>query len=55
MLVTIAVAGVIAPVSKGSAGTTLYDNWSGIGDDGFAVNAGGEAAASIRPARKLRR
>ena len=34
----------MAPVSKASAGTTtLYDNWSGIGDSGITVNAGGES------------
>ena len=40
-----AVIGVIAPVSKASAGTavTLSDNWSGIGDSGITVNAGGES------------
>jgi hypothetical protein len=38
-----AVIGVIAPLSKASAGTTLYDNWSGIGDNGITVNAGGES------------
>ncbi len=39
-----AVIGVMAPVSKASAGTTtLYDNWSGIGDSGITVNAGGES------------
>ena len=40
-----AVIGVIAPVSKASAGTavTLSDNWSGIGDNGITVNAGGES------------
>jgi hypothetical protein len=38
-----AVIGVIAPVNKASAGTTLYDNWSGIGDNGITVNAGGES------------
>jgi hypothetical protein len=38
-----AVIGVIAPMSKASAGTTLYDNWSGIGDNGITVNAGGES------------
>lgn len=38
------VIGVTAPVSKASAGTvTLTDNWSGIGDDGITVNAGGES------------
>jgi hypothetical protein len=45
-VVAVAVAtviGVIAPVSKASAGTTLYDNWSGIGDNGITVNAGGES------------
>ena len=47
-VVTVAVAaviGVIAPVSKASAGTavTLSDNWSGIGDSGITVNAGGES------------
>ena len=38
-----AVIGVIAPVSKASAGTSLYDNWSGIGDNGITVNAGGDS------------
>jgi hypothetical protein len=39
-----AVIGVIAPVSKASADPiTLYDNWSGIGDNGITVNAGGES------------
>ena len=39
-----AVIGVIAPVSKASAGTVvLSDNWSGIGDNGITVNAGGES------------
>ena len=38
-----AVIGVIAPVSKASAGTIIYDNWSGIGDNGITVNAGGES------------
>ena len=40
-----AVIGVIAPVSKASAGTTvtLSDNWSGIGDNGITVTAGGES------------
>jgi hypothetical protein len=38
-----AVIGVVAPVSKASAGTTVYDNWSGIGDNGITVNAGGES------------
>jgi hypothetical protein len=47
-VVAVAVAGVIgviAPVSKASAGTavTLSDNWSGIGDNGITVNAGGES------------
>jgi hypothetical protein len=38
-----ALIGVIAPVSNASAGTiTLYDDWSGIGDNGITVNAGGE-------------
>jgi hypothetical protein len=39
-----AVIGVIAPVSKASADTiSLYDNWSGIGDTGITVNAGGDS------------
>jgi hypothetical protein len=40
-----AVIGAIAPVSKASAGTavTLYDNWSGVGDNGITVNAGGKS------------
>src|SRR5580698_610011 len=45
-LVAVAVAaviGVIAPVSKASADTIIYDNWSGIGDNGITVNAGGES------------
>jgi hypothetical protein len=45
-LVAVAVAAVIAviaPVSKASAGTIVYDNWSGIGDNGITVNAGGES------------
>ena len=45
-VVAVAVAatiGVIAPVSKASADTILYDNWSGIGDNGITVNAGGES------------
>ena len=45
-LVAVAVAaviGVIAPVSKASADTILYDNWSGIGDNGITVNAGGDS------------
>jgi hypothetical protein len=35
--------GVIAPLSKASADTVLYSNWSGIGDDGISVYAGGES------------
>ena len=31
------------PVSRASADTVLYDNWSGIGDNGITVNAGGES------------
>jgi hypothetical protein len=45
-VVVVAVAtviGIIAPLSKASAGTTLYDNWSGIGDNGITVNASGES------------
>jgi hypothetical protein len=45
-LIAVALAaaiGVTAPVSKASAGTTLYDNWSGIGDNGITVNAGGDS------------
>jgi PEP-CTERM motif len=38
-----AVIGVIAPVSKASAGTILYDNWSGIGDNGITVAVGGDS------------
>jgi hypothetical protein len=37
-----AAIGVIAPVSKASAATMLYDNWSGIGDNGITVNVGGD-------------
>ena len=38
-----AVIGVMAPVSKASAGTavTLSDNWSGIGDNGIYRQRGG--------------
>jgi hypothetical protein len=45
-LVAVAVAaviGVIAPLSKASAGTTISDNWSGIGDNGITVDAGGDS------------
>jgi hypothetical protein len=38
-----AVIGVIAPVSKASAATILYDNWSGIGDNGITVTVGGDS------------
>jgi hypothetical protein len=38
-----AVIGVIAPVSKASAATVLYDNWSGIGDNGITVTVGGNS------------
>jgi hypothetical protein len=37
-----AVIGVIAPMSKASAATILYDNWSGIGDNGITVTVGGD-------------
>jgi hypothetical protein len=37
-----AAIGVIAPVSKASAAVVLYDNWSGIGDNGITVNVGGD-------------
>jgi hypothetical protein len=46
-VVAVAVAamiGVTAPVSNASADTILlYDNWSGIGDSGITVDAGGES------------
>ena len=38
-----AVIGVIAPISKASAATILYDNWSGIGDNGITVTVGGDS------------
>jgi hypothetical protein len=38
-----AVIGVIAPMSKASAATILYDNWSGIGDNGITVTVGGDS------------
>ena len=38
-----AAIGVIAPGSKASASTILYDNWSGIGDNGITVNVGGDS------------
>ena len=39
-----AVIGVVAPAGKASAApVSLYDNWSGIGDSGITVNAGGES------------
>ena len=37
-----AAIGVIAPVSKASAATIIYDNWSGIGDNGITVTVGGD-------------
>jgi len=37
-----AAIGVIVPVSQASAATTLYDNWSGIGDNGISVNVAGD-------------
>jgi hypothetical protein len=42
-IVVAAVVGVIAPMSKASADTILSDNWSGIGDNGITVNAGGDS------------
>ena len=38
-----ALIGALAPMSKASAATILYDNWSGIGDNGITVNAGGDS------------
>ena len=37
-----AAIGVIAPVSNASAATIIYDNWSGIGDNGITVTVGGD-------------
>jgi PEP-CTERM motif len=38
-----AAIGAIAPVSKASAATILYDNWSGIGDNGITVTVGSDS------------
>ena len=38
-----AAIGVIAPGNKASASTILYDNWSGIGDNGITVNVGADS------------
>jgi hypothetical protein len=44
-VVAVAIAAVIgiAPVSKASAGTTLFDNGSAIGDTGITVTVGSES------------